>query len=128
MKPSPKEPSNSFKGQAGIKRIIHAAIYSRDGLQAAWQHEAAFRQLVVLHGVLFVLTWLMDFDDTTRIILIALSFLSLIVELFNTGLEAIVDYISLDIHPLAKRAKDVGSAAQMLALILLAIAWAIAWF
>ncbi len=120
--------TNELKGTTGIRRIINAAAYSRDGLRAAWQHEAAFRQLVMLHSVLLVLVWLPDFGNNTRMILIAASFLSLIVELFNTGLEAVVDYISLDIHPLAKRAKDVGSAAQMLALILLAVLWLIALF
>lgn len=118
--------ANELKGKRGFKRILNASRYSRDGLLAAWQHEAAFRQLVVLHSVLFIAVWLLDFDHDTRMILIAASFLSLIVELFNTGLEAVVDYISLDIHPLAKRAKDVGSAAQMLALILLAILWMMA--
>ncbi|XXQ67650.1 diacylglycerol kinase [Neisseriaceae bacterium B1] len=120
--------ANELKGKTGFQRIINASNYSRDGLQAAWQNETAFRQLVMLHGILFVLVWLPDFGDNTRMILIAASFLSLIVELFNTGLEAVVDYISLDIHPLAKRAKDVGSAAQMLALILLAVLWLIALF
>lgn len=123
-----KQQTNELKGKTSVKRIINAASYSRDGLCAAWANEAAFRQLVVLHSILLVLVWLPDFGSNTRMILIAASFLSLIVELFNTGLEAVVDYISLDIHPLAKRAKDVGSAAQMLALILLAILWLIALF
>lgn len=108
--------------------LINATKYSCEGLYAAWQNETAFRQLVVLHSVLFVLVWVLNFGDNTRLILIALSFLSLIVELFNTAIEATVDYISLEKHPLAKCAKDAGSAAQMLALILLAIAWAIALF
>lgn len=128
MNEQPETQTNELKGKTGIKRVINAAFYSRDGLLAAWQNEAAFRQLIGLHGILFALVWLCDFSDNTRMILIAASFLSLITELFNTGLEAVVDYISLEKHPLAKRAKDVGSAAQMLALILVAILWLIALF
>lgn len=119
---------NDLKGKKGFKRIVNATSYSRDGLIAAWQHEAAFRQLVCLHSVLVVLIFVLDFGDNTRILLLALSFLSLIVELFNTAIEAAIDRISLELHPLSKRAKDAGSAAQLLALILLALAWAIALF
>lgn len=119
--------TNDMKGKTGIKRIINAAHYSKDGLQAAYANEAAFRQLVVLNGVLILLAICLDFDTPIRMILIFASVFSLIVELFNTGLEAVVDDISLDKRPLAKRAKDVGSAAQMLAMILLAILWILAW-
>lgn len=118
--------TNALKGTKGIQRIINAGRYSIDGLKAAWHHEAAFRQLCLLHGILLAAVWLPDFGANTRMILIAASFFSLIVELLNTGIEAVVDYISLDLHPLAKRAKDVGSAAQMLALILLAVLWCVA--
>ncbi|WII93090.1 diacylglycerol kinase [Kingella negevensis] len=120
--------TNHLKGTRGFRRVLNAAGYSKDGLIAAYQHEAAFRQLVVLHAVLLIAVWCFDFDSTQRMILIAASFLSLITELFNSGIEAVVDDISLEIRPLAKRAKDVGSAAQMLALTLIAILWAIALF
>lgn len=122
MKPNDLQ-SNDLKGKIGVRRIINAAGYSKDGLQAAFRHEAAFRQLLVLNGVLILLAFWLDLESSVRMILIAGSFLSLIVELFNTGLEAIVDDISLDKRPRAKIAKDVGSAAQMLAMILLAILW-----
>lgn len=117
---------NDLKGKQGIKRIINAAGYSKDGLREAWRHEAAFRQLVLLHAVLLAALCVADFELSVTMILLAASFLSLIVELFNTGIEAVVDYISLEKHPLAKRAKDVGSAAQMLALILLGLLWLLA--
>lgn len=117
---------NDLKGKRGIRRIINAAGYSRDGLREAWRHEAAFRQLTVLHGILLPALCFTDFEPSVTMLLAAASFLSLIVELFNTGIEAVVDYISLDKHPLAKRAKDVGSAAQMLALTLLALLWLMA--
>ena len=79
-----------------------------------------------LHGVLLIAVWFIDVEPVVRMVLLAASFGSLIVELFNSGIEAVVDDISLEIRPLAKRAKDVGSAAQMLALTLLAILWAMA--
>lgn len=120
-------PTNDLKGTRGIQRIINATRYSKDGLLAAYQHEAAFRQLIVLHSILLIIVWCSDFDTPTSMMLIAASFLSLITELFNTGIEAVVDYISLEKHPLAKRAKDVGSAAQMLALILVALLWVMAF-
>jgi len=81
---------------------------------------------VWLHGVLLIAVWFIDVEPVVRMVLLAASFGSLIVELFNSGIEAVVDDISLEIRPLAKRAKDVGSAAQMLALTLLAILWAMA--
>lgn len=118
--------TNDMKGKTGIKRIINAASYSKDGIQAAYANEAAFRQLVVLNGVLILLAICLDLDTAIRMILIFASMLSLIVELFNTGIEAVVDDISLAKRPLAKRAKDVGSAAQFLAMTLLAILWLLA--
>ena len=122
-----QEPAtNALKGKRGLQRIINAAGYSKDGLIAAYRHEAAFRQLVWLHGVLLIAVWFIDVEPVVRMVLLAASFGSLIVELFNSGIEAVVDDISLEIRPLAKRAQDVGSAAQMLALTLLAILWAMA--
>ena len=118
--------TNELKGKRGLQRIINAAGYSKDGLIAAYRHEAAFRQLVWLHAVWLVAGWVVDAEPAVRMILVAASFGSLIVELFNSGIEAVVDDISLEIRPLAKRAKDVGSAAQMLALTMMAILWAMA--
>lgn len=122
----PEIQTNDLKGKGGLRRIINAAAYSRDGFQAAFIHEAAFRQLVLLNGVLLVAVWCFDFELAVRMLLVAASLLSLMVELFNTGIEAVVDYISLEKHPLAKRAKDVGSAAQSVALLLLAVLWTMA--
>lgn len=111
------------KGKKGIRRIINAAGYSKDGLRAAYRHESAFRQLVWLNGLLIALAVVLDFGPSTRMMLIIASFISLIVELFNTAIEAAVDHTSTARHELAKRAKDAGSAAQMLALLLLAVLW-----
>ena len=123
---SDKHYARQKKGKTGIRRIINAAGYSKDGLRAAYRHESAFRQLVWLNGLLLVLVVVLDFGPATRMMLITASFLSLIVELFNTALEAAVDHTSTARHELAKRAKDAASAAQMLALLLLAVLWFIA--
>ncbi|OSI35338.1 diacylglycerol kinase [Neisseria dumasiana] len=114
------------KGKKGIRRIINAAGYSKDGLRAAYRYESAFRQLVWLNGLLIALAVVLDFGPSTRMMLIIASFISLIVELFNTAIEAAVDHTSTARHELAKRAKDAGSAAQMLALLLLAVLWLMA--
>ena len=114
------------KGNKGLSRIIKAAGYSLDGFKAAYKYEAAFRQVFWLNLVLFIAIILIPFDISIKMMLIITSFLSLIVELFNTGIEASVDHASTEQHPLAKIAKDVGSAAQFLALALLFILWMMA--
>ena len=114
------------KGKSGIKRIINAFGYSKDGLAAAYRYESAFRQVLWLNLILIVLTFIFNFDSATKMLLIIASFVSLITELFNTAVEAAVDHTSTEKHELAKRAKDAGSAAQLLALAMLGIVWAIA--
>ena len=114
------------KGKSGIKRIINAFGYSKDGLAAAYRYESAFRQVLWLNLILIVLTFILNFDSATKMLLIIASFVSLITELFNTAIEAAVDHTSTEKHELAKRAKDAGSAAQLLALTMLGIVWAIA--
>ncbi len=114
------------KGKSGIKRIINAFGYSKDGLTAAYRYESAFRQVLWLNLILIVLTFILNFDSATKMLLIIASFVSLITELFNTAVEAAVDHTSTEKHELAKRAKDAGSAAQLLALTMLGIVWAIA--
>ena len=117
------------KGKHGIKRIINAFGYSKDGLAAAYRYESAFRQVLWLNLALLAAAWMIfDFDMPTRMILTAASFVSLLAELFNTAIEAAVDHTSTEKHELAKRAKDAGSAAQLLALLLLGILWLAALF
>ncbi|MRN37075.1 diacylglycerol kinase [Neisseria sp. N95_16] len=111
------------KGKTGLQRIINAFGYSKDGLKAAYRFESAFRQLVLLNAILIIITFLLNFGPATRTLLIMASFISLITELFNTAIEAAVDHTSTEKHELAKRAKDAGSAAQLLALTLLALVW-----
>lgn len=114
-----------FKGQTGLKRILNAAGYSWDGLRAAFAGEAAFRQLVLLNAVLVPLAFLLEVSRGERAILIAVCLLALIVELFNSAVEAAIDRISLERHPLSKSAKDMGSAAQAVALSMIALVWGV---
>ena len=114
-----------FKGQTGLKRIFNAAGYSLDGLRAAFTGEAAFRQLVLLNVVLVPLAFWLDVSRVERALMVAVGLLSLIVELFNSAVEAAIDRISLDRHPLSKNAKDMGSAAQFVSLSLIALVWSI---
>lgn len=118
--------ASSSKGKAGFNRILNAARFSTDGFLAAYKNEAAFRQVFWLNLVLFIALVFIPFVISIKMVLVFASFLSLIVELFNTGLEASIDHTSTERHPLAKIGKDVGSAAQFLALTLLSILWIMA--
>jgi diacylglycerol kinase (ATP) len=117
--------SSPFKGQTGLKRILNATGYSFDGLRAAFTGEAAFRQLVLLNVLLIPLAFWLEVSRAERAILIAVCLLGLIVELLNSAIEAAIDRISLDRHPLSKNAKDMGSAAQMIALTMVTLVWAV---
>lgn len=114
------------KGKTGITRILKATTYSRDGLIAAYRNEAAFRQVTWLNTALLVVLMFVPFALLVKMVLVFASFFSLVVELFNTGIEASIDHTSTERHPLAKIGKDVGSAAQFLALLLLFILWVMA--
>ncbi|MCH1782315.1 diacylglycerol kinase [Psychrobacter glaciei] len=118
--------ASDAKGKKGLARIVKATSYSIDGFKAAYQFEAAFRQVLWLNFALLMALIFTPFDLSIKMLLMVASFLSLIVELFNTGIEASVDHTSTEQHPLAKIAKDVGSAAQFLALLLLTLLWLIA--
>ncbi|MDR2925929.1 MAG: diacylglycerol kinase [Azoarcus sp.] len=113
------------KGRTGLARIVAAASYSRDGLRAAFQNEAAFRQLVALHAVLIPLAFFCPVTPGERALMIAASLISLVVELFNSAIEAVVDRVSAERHPLSKNAKDMGSAAQFIALTMIAAVWGV---
>ncbi|WP_017906142.1 diacylglycerol kinase [Pseudomonas asplenii] len=117
--------SSPFKGQTGLKRILNASGYSLDGLRAAFTGEAAFRQLVLLNVILIPVAFFLDVSRVERALLTAVCLLALIVELLNSAVEAAIDRISLDRHPLSKNAKDMGSAAQFVALSMIALVWAV---
>ncbi|MCP3672942.1 MAG: diacylglycerol kinase [Gammaproteobacteria bacterium] len=114
-----------LKGKTGIARIFNAFGYSLSGLKLVFKHEAAFRQLFLLNVVLISVALALDVTAVERVLLIISVFLTLIIELFNSAIEAVVDRVSLSIHPLSKQAKDMGSAAQLLGLILVMITWLI---
>jgi diacylglycerol kinase (ATP) len=111
------------KTRVGIERIVHAAGYSMAGLSAAWRHESAFRQECVLALVLLPAAWFVGRTWIEIALLTASVMLILIVELLNSAIEAVVDRVSPELHPLSKRAKDIGSAAVMLALFTCASLW-----
>ena len=114
-----------YKGKTGIKRLINAFGYSCDGLRAAFRHEDAFRQEVMLAIVLVPLAFWLESQLLGRVLMISCVFLVLIVELINSAIEATVDRISLDDHRLAKRAKDIGSASVLICLLNLFTVWAL---
>ncbi|MBO7411233.1 MAG: diacylglycerol kinase, partial [Ottowia sp.] len=109
----------------GLARILGACRYSWAGLRAACQHEAAFRQELLCAVVLAPLALWLGETGLERAVLLASLVAVLVVELLNSGLEAIVDLASPEIHPLAGRAKDVGSAAVALAIGNVLIVWAL---
>lgn len=113
-----------LKGQKGFKRILNAGGYSMAGLQAAFTGEAAFRQLVLANVILIPIAFMLHVSRVERALMIAVCLLALIVELLNSAIEAAIDRISLDLHPLSKNAKDMGSAAQLVA-TMIAVVWAV---
>jgi len=116
---------NPFKGVRGIPRLVNALRYSMEGLAAAVRHEEAFRIELFLAVVLISASFFFAVSGIARALMIASLLLVLIVELLNSAVEVIVDRISMDPHPLAKRAKDIGSAAVLLSLINAAAVWAL---
>ena len=112
-----------FKGKTGLRRLWNALHYSLDGFGAALRHEDAFRQEALLAAILVPLSFFLPVGGMGRALMIASVLLVLIVELVNSAIEAAIDRISLDRHHLSKRAKDIGSAAVLLALINVALVW-----
>ena len=111
------------KGQRGLRRLFNAFLYSLSGLRLAFRHESAFRQEVALAAVLIPLACILNVQAVERVMLIATVLLVLVVELLNSSVEAAIDRIGFDTHRLSKRAKDLGSAAVLLALTALALVW-----
>ncbi|ASM04282.1 MULTISPECIES: diacylglycerol kinase [Serratia] len=107
----------------GLTRIIKAAGYSYKGLSAAWQHEAAFRQELVVTLLAIILAVWLDVGAIARILLIGSVTLVMIVEILNSAIEAVVDRIGSEHHELSGRAKDMGSAAVSLAIVLALFVW-----
>lgn len=118
--------TSGFKSRSGLARVWHAAIYSRDGLVAAFRHEAAFRQELAVGLPLIALAWWIT-PNAWQALAMTVSILGVfVVELLNSAIEALADAVSLEAHPLIKRAKDMGSAAVMLSIAGAALVWFVA--
>jgi diacylglycerol kinase (ATP) len=119
------DPASPFKGKTGLRRVLNAAGYSWAGLCAAYQHESAFRQELWLMLLLVPLALYLGHGAVDYALMIGSLILVLIVELLNSAIEASVDRISLEHHQLIKRAKDMGSAAVLLALLNVVLVWSL---
>jgi diacylglycerol kinase (ATP) len=120
---SPNSSANAMKSRGGFGRLFNALGYSWKGLNAAIVHEAAFRQELLLLVPTLAAVWFAQLTRVESVILLALGLAVLVVELLNSAIEALTDRISLEIHPLAGRAKDIGSAAVLLTLLLYCGVW-----
>ncbi len=119
------DPVSPYKGKTGLRRLFNAVGYTWDGLRAAFKHEDAFRQEVFLALLLIPLALYLGKTGVERALMVAAVLGVLMVELLNSALEAAVDRISLEHHLLIKRAKDMGSAAVMIALVNAVVVWAL---
>ena len=116
--------TNPYKGRTGIDRVLRAAGYSIAGLRGAYSGESAFRQESWLAAVLLPIAFWVGRGWVEVALLAGSVMLVLIVELLNSAVEAAIDRISFELHELSKRAKDIGSAAVLLSLLLCAGIWA----
>ncbi len=119
------QPISEFKSKSGFKRIFSAVFYSIDGFRTALKYEHAFRQELMIAVPGIVIALFLPVTALERLALIAVLLLVLIIELINSAIEAVVDRVSLDRNPLSKNAKDLGSAAVMLAFLLALATWGI---
>lgn len=115
---------NDKKGKKGLKRLFNAYKYSIDGIMAAWKDEEAFRQILVLGIIFGILGMIIGQDWGEKVLLLLPSILCIVGELINSAIENAIDFTSKDIHPLAKKAKDMGSAVQLVLLIFFVVIWA----
>ncbi len=125
MSHEPIAEESPFKGQTGLRRVWNALNYSLSGLRAAYRNEDAFRQETLLAALMIPFALMLPANGIGKAIMIGSVLLVLIVELLNSAIEAAVDRISLAHHRLSKRAKDIGSAAVLIALINVVVSWAL---
>ena len=120
----PLQPESPRPGKAtGWQRLVRAAGYSMAGLQAAWRHEAAFRQEVGLVVVMLPAAFWLGVNAGQRALLIGSLLVVVITELLNSAVEAAIDRFGGERHPLSGQAKDMGSAAVFVALLLVGVVW-----
>ena len=117
--------ASELKGKTGLRRLINAAGYSAAGFRAAFKNEDAFRQECVLGAVLSATLLFIEADVALKLIAFVSVVFVLVTELLNSGIEAAIDRIGLEIHPLSKYAKDVGSCAVLFSLFAAAVCWAV---
>ncbi len=122
--PAAKQAENPYKIHTGWRRVVRAAGHSARGLRDAWRFESAFRQEIVLFLLLLPVGAWLGRNWVERVLLIGTVMLVLIVELINSAVESTVDRISMGHHELSRRAKDLGSAAVMVSLLLCGAVWA----
>ena len=107
----------------GFGRVVNAWRYSMDGLAGAWRTEGAFRQEAIIAAILIPVACFVPVSIIERGLLIASVLMVMVVELLNSAIEAGIDRISLDRHPLSKKAKDTGSAAVLVAIVIAMLVW-----
>ncbi|MFC1756442.1 diacylglycerol kinase [Patescibacteria group bacterium] len=106
-----------------VARIVSALLYSIEGFRAAWNYEASFRQEIILTSILTPLAFIIGQSFTQSAVLLIVVYIVLIVELVNSAVESVVDRIGDEYHELSRRAKDMGSAAVFLSLVLCFAIW-----
>jgi diacylglycerol kinase (ATP) len=114
-----------YKSVGGLRRIVNALRYTARGIGYAFANEAAFRQELLAILVLMPTAIILPVSVLERLLLVLLMLLVLVVELLNTSIEATVDRVSMELHPLAGRAKDLGSAAVGISLLMCIVAWVV---
>jgi diacylglycerol kinase (ATP) len=117
-----------FKGKTGLRRVWNALLYSIAGFRAAFAHEDAFRQEAILAAILIPVAFFLPAGGIGKALMVGSVLLVLMVELLNSSVEATVDRISLENHRLAKRAKDIGSAAVFVSLVNVPLVWLLVLF
>ena len=109
--------------KAQVRRVSLAAVWSLAGARATWATEPNFKQWTLANFLSICLAFWLDLSGLERAVIIGFGLLILVAELANTAIETVVDYISLDVHPQAKKAKDIGSAAVFISLMLALVTW-----
>ena len=119
-----EETDPDLRKNKGFRRVVKALFYSFEGIASTLKHEAAFRQEAILAVILIPISYLLGVSLGEHLILVGSIFLVLICELINSAIESVVDDISMRNRPLAKRAKDMGSAAVLVSLLNCFVCWA----
>ena len=118
----------AYSGNTGLKRIIKATVYSWQGFSAAYRHEEAFRQEFMLALILVPIGLILGDGGVEKALLVGSVLFLPLVEILNSAVEAVVDRFGMEFHELSGRAKDMGSAAVFLAIVMLVTTWGLVLF